>query len=94
MSGPSSDRLTFFFPKTRILSASEVAALPEEKKKAALGQAGVWLEVDCPKGACVGEGGRITLAAAGHEGRSDKGLWLNVFCPEESCLFQSASDLP
>lgn len=94
MSGHASDRLTFFFPNTRILSTSEVAALPEEKKRAALGQAGVWLEVDCPKGACVGEGGRITLVAAGVEGKTDKGLWLNVFCPEDSCMLKSASDLP
>lgn len=94
MSGHSSDRLTFFFPNTRILSASEVAALPEEKKRTAVGKTGVWLEVDCPKGTCIGEGGRITLAAAGHDAQGGKGLWLNLFCPEDSCMIQSASGLP
>ena len=88
-------KLTFFFPGARVLSGSEAAALPPEKQKAAeaAGKAGVWLEVHCPDGSCVGKDGKVTLQAAGAAGKPDKGLWLNVFCPEDSCLWKGGTDL-
>lgn len=89
-------QLVFYFPNARMLSSSEVAALPEEKKRAAdrSGRNGVWLEVHCPGGACVGKDGKVTLEAMGTEGKEDKGVWLNVFCPEDSCLWKSGTELP
>lgn len=89
------NQLTFYFPNARALSSSEVAALPDDKKKsaAAAGKSGVWLEVHCPDGSCVDKEGKVTLKAAGIEGQKDKGLWLNVFCPEDSCLWKGGTDL-
>lgn len=87
--------LTFYFPNVRVLSSDDVSALPDEKKKSAetAGRSGVWLEVHCPDGSCVGKDGKITLQAAGDGGQEDKGLWLNVFCPEDSCLWKGGADL-
>jgi len=89
------NQLTFYFPNARALSSSEVAALPDDKKKsaAAAGKSGVWLEVHCPDGSCVDKEGKVTLTAAEIEGKKDKGLWLNVFCPEDSCLWKGGTDL-
>jgi len=72
-----------------------VAALPENKRKAAArsGREGLWLEVRCPGGACVGRDGKVSLEAAGAPAPADKGLWLNLFCPEDSCLLKSGTDL-
>ncbi|MFO7707344.1 MAG: hypothetical protein R6V84_04160 [Desulfobacterales bacterium] len=86
------NRFTFFFPEARVLSANEV---PADKKKAAeaSGKPGVWLEVHCPDGSCVGKDGKVTLQAAGVAGKADKGLWLNVFCPEDSCLWKGGTEL-
>ena len=53
----------------------------------------MWLEVDCPAGACVGKDGKVTLEAVGAETKKDKGIWLNVFCPEDSCLWKGGTDL-
>jgi hypothetical protein len=90
------NQLTFYFPNARALTSSEVAALPDEKKKSAeaAGKSGIWLEVHCPDGSCIGADGKITLQAAGIKDKEDKGLWLNVFCPEDSCLWKSGADLP
>ncbi len=95
MATSDKNRLTFYFPNARALSGSEIAALPEEKKKSAeaAGKNGVWLEVPCPDGSCVAKDGTVTLQAAGIEGKKDKGLWLNVFCPEDSCLWKGGTDL-
>jgi hypothetical protein len=96
MAHSDKNQLTFFFPGARVLSGSEAAALPAEKQKAAeaTGKAGVWLEVHCPDGSCVGRDGKVTLQAAGVAGKADKGLWLNVFCPEDSCLWKGGTELP
>jgi len=78
------------------LSSSEVAALPDDKKKsaAAAGKSGVWLEVHCPDGSCVDKEGKVTLTAAGIEGKKDKGLWLNVFCPKTVAYGRAAPISP
>jgi hypothetical protein len=96
MAQTDKNRLTFYFPNARALNSGEVAALPDEKRKSAeaAGRDGVWLEVDCPEGSCVGKDGKVTLPAAGIEGRKDKGIWLNVFCPEDSCLWKGGTELP
>jgi hypothetical protein len=95
MSHHNKNILNFYFPNARVLGTHEVAALPAEKKKAAeaTGKSGIWLEVDCPDGSCVGKDGRVTLEAVGTEVKKDKGVWLNVFCPEDSCLWKSGTDL-
>jgi hypothetical protein len=96
MATSDKNRLTFYFPNARALSGSEVANLPHDKQKSAeaTGKSGVWLEVYCPDGSCVGKDGNVTLQAAGIEGKKDKGLWLNVFCPEDSCLWKGGAELP
>jgi hypothetical protein len=96
MATSDKNRLTFFFPNARALSAGEVASLPDDKRKSAeaAGKLGVWLEVPCPDGSCLDKDGNVTLQAAGIEGKQDKGLWLNVFCPEDSCLWKGGTDLP
>ena len=47
--------LAVFLPGSRSLSSSEIAGLPEEKKRrrAASGREGVWIEVPCPDGSCM-----------------------------------------
>jgi len=95
MSHHDKNNFTFYFPNARVLGTNEVSALPGEKKKAAeaAGQSGVWLEVHCPEGSCVGRDGKVTLEAVGVEAKKGKGVWLNVFCPEDSCLWKGGTDL-
>lgn len=95
MSHHDKNNFTFYFPNARVLGTNEVSALPGEKKKAAeaAGQRGVWLEVHCPDGSCVGRDGKVTLEAVGVEAKKGKGVWLNVFCPEDSCLWKGGTDL-
>ena len=95
MSHHDKNNFTFYFPNARVLGTNEVSALPGEKKKAAeaAGQSGVWLEVHCPDGSCVGKDGKVTLEAVGVEAKKGKGVWLNVFCPEDSCLWKGGTDL-
>lgn len=95
MSQHDKNSLTFYFPNARVLGTNEVSALPADKKKAAeaTGRSGVWLEVDCPDGSCLGKDGKVTLEAVGAETRKGKGVWLNVFCPEDSCLWKGGTDL-
>jgi len=89
-------RFKFFLPNARILSETEISAIPAEKKKAAETEktVGVWLEINCPDASCLSEDGRITIPARGHESAQLKGFWLNLFCPEESCELHEATDLP
>jgi len=96
MATSDKNRLAFYFPNARALSGSEIANLPDDKRKSAeaAGKSGVWLEVHCPDASCVGKDGNVTLQAAGIEGKKDKGLWLNVFCPEDSCLWKGGAELP
>ena len=95
MSDHDKTNFTFYFPNARVLGANEVSALPGEKKKAAeaAGESGVWLEVNCPEGSCVGKDGKVTLEAVDTEPNKGKGVWLNVFCPEDSCLWKGGTDL-
>ncbi|MFO7686657.1 MAG: hypothetical protein R6V60_11240 [Desulfobacterales bacterium] len=92
----NSSRLTFFFPEARVLRDAEVEALPPEKRKEAekSGRQGVWLEINCPEEACIGDDGKITISAAGTGTGKKKGLWLNLFCPEDSCEIRQNTDLP
>jgi hypothetical protein len=96
MSHHDKNNFTFYFPNAKALSSSEVASLPDDKKKSAeaTGKSGIWLEVHCPSGSCVGKDGKITLEAVGVEAKKGKGVWLNVFCPEDSCLWKGGTDLP
>jgi hypothetical protein len=89
-------RFTFFFPDARILNEAEIAAIPEEKKKAAETdkKEGVWLEIYCPDASCVRDDGRITIPAERAESEEIKGIWLNLFCPEGSCELNEMTDLP
>jgi hypothetical protein len=88
-------RFTFYFPGLRMLSNAEIAALPEEKRRAAeaSGRAGVWLEVQCADEACLRDG-KICIDAVAPEREGDRGVWLKIFCPEDSCLFKGGTDLP
>ena len=89
-------RLKVFFTGARLLSAEEIAQLPEEKHAAVndAGKQGLWIEVPCPENACSTEGDKITLPAGGVVGGERKGLWLNLFCPEDQCLFEQPTALP
>lgn len=90
----SEKRFTFYFPGLRLLSNAEIEALPEEKRKAASGRPGVWLDVPCPRDACVQGDGKICIDALPAARQGDRGVWMNIFCPEDSCLFNSGTDLP
>jgi hypothetical protein len=89
-------RFAFFFPGLRMLSNAEIAALPEDKRRAAESsrQQGVWLEIPCPDDACIQSDGKICVEAVTPGGKADRGVWLNIFCPEDSCLFKSGTELP
>jgi hypothetical protein len=87
---------TSFFPGSRLLSSAEIAALPEDRRKAAeaSGREGVWLEVPCPHGSCMNKEGKVVLEAVSAGHKEEKGIWLNIFCPEDSCLWKSGTELP
>jgi hypothetical protein len=89
-------QFTFYFPGLRMLSNAEIAALPEDKRRAAeaSGRSGVWLEIPCPDDACRTDAGKICIDAIGAGQKEKRGIWLNVFCPEDSCLFKGGTDLP
>jgi hypothetical protein len=89
-------RFTFYFPGARVLSDTEAAALPPDKKQAAesTGKLGIWLEIDCPDQSCVSTDGNVTIPAAGTEAKGNKGVWLNVFCPDDSCELTESTALP
>jgi len=88
--------LAVFLPGSRSLSSSEIAGLPEEKRKAAVasGREGVWIEVPCPDGSCMKKDGKLVLEAAPAGDNEGKGVWLNIFCPEDSCLWKGGTELP
>ena len=84
----SDTRFIFFLPDARVLDEAEIAAIPAEKKHAAETdkKEGIWLEIYCPDGSCVGDDGRITISAVGTEikspddSRTDQ-LWSAVIGP-------------
>jgi hypothetical protein len=88
------DRLKVFIQDARLLSEAEKAALPAEKREAASGKTGLWIEVGCPEGACSLEGDKITLPAGGIVPKEAKGIWLSLFCPENQCMIEQNTDLP
>lgn len=96
MARNDSDRLAFYFPGLRLLSRSEIDALPESRRRAAeaSGDSGVWLEVPCPKEACFKREGKVCVDALPADRDEREGLWLRAFCPEYSCLATGGTDLP
>ena len=90
----NTDRLKVFIENARLIPAEEIALLPSDKHDAVEGKAGLWIEVDCPEGACSIDKSKITLPAGGVVSRETKGLWLNLFCPEDQCMVTESTDLP
>jgi hypothetical protein len=90
------NKLTFFFPGTRILTDDEISKLSPEKKEAAehADQNGLWLEMDCPDGTCMDGSGRIIIPSSEIQTTEKKGIWLNLFCPENSCEILQSTDAP
>jgi hypothetical protein len=88
------DRLKVFIQDARLLSDNEQAALPREKREAASGKTGLWIEVACPAGACSLEKDKITLPAGGVIPQEAKGIWLSLFCPHDQCMIEENTDLP
>jgi hypothetical protein len=92
-----SDRVTVYLQNARVLPEDERLKLPQDKRAAAesSGKEGIWIEVNCPKGACTTDGGTITLPAdvVGAE-KEKKGIWLNLFCPDDQCVIEQNTDLP
>ena len=87
-------RLKVFVDNARLLSEDEQAALPSEKRSAASGKEGLWIEVACPEGACSLEEGKVTLPAGGVTPKETKGkgLWLNLFCPDDQCMIEQGTE--
>ena len=96
MTAKDDHRHAFFFPGLRMLSRSEIDALPETRRKAAeaSGEPGVWLDVPCPKEACFNRKGKVCIDTLPAEREEREGLWLRAFCPEYSCLATGGTDLP
>lgn len=88
------DRLTVFIEDARLISTEEQAKLPADKREAAAGKVGLWIEVACPDGACSLDKSKITLPAGGVVPKEAKGLWLSLFCPENQCSIEQSTDLP
>ena len=91
--GTRSTLIRVFIPKARLLTNTEIQALPVKDKELAATD-GLWVEVVCPDDSCTVDGGRICLPAASAATKKDKGAWLMIFCPEDRCYFDSASELP
>ena len=91
--GNESVTIRVFIPKARLLTNTEIQALPVKDKESAATD-GLWVEVVCPDDSCTVDGGRICLPAASAATKKDKGAWLKIFCPEDRCYFDSASELP
>ena len=87
-------RFKFFIPDARVLNAEEVASLPPEKKAAAEGKEGVWIDMVCPDKSCVTAEGDISVPAVGKASETTRGTWLNLFCPEGSCEVNEPTDVP
>lgn len=90
----TSTRFKVFFENARILPEHEISELPEKKRKAVTGKQGIWVEVDCPEGACSVEKDQITLPVGGVTAKDTKGLWLRLFCPDNQCSIEESTDLP
>lgn len=88
------DRLKVFIQDARLLSDEEQKALPREKREAASGKTGMWIEVSCPDWSCSFDGERIILPAGGVSDRESRGVWLSLFCPEDQCELESGNDIP
>jgi hypothetical protein len=88
--------LKVFAPNVRPLTEQEIHDLPEEKRKLAreAGDAGMWLEVKCPAGACISDEGNVVIEAKDAPPKKEKGFWLNLFCPEDRCVIDQGTDLP
>lgn len=68
--------------------------MPEEKRRAAAGSEGIWLEVPCPDLSCVADQGHVTIPVKGGPEKRKKGFFLDVFCPEDGCEVYRPTDLP
>lgn len=88
------DRLKVFIEDARLMSGDEQAVLPPDKREAASGKSGLWIEVPCPEGACSLKNNKITLPAGGVAPKETKGIWLSLFCPENQCMIAQSTDLP
>jgi hypothetical protein len=87
-------RFTVFIENARILPEHEISELPEEKRTSVKGKQGIWVEVDCPEGACSVEKDKITLPVGGISDKDTKGVWLRLFCPGNQCSIDESTDLP
>jgi hypothetical protein len=92
----SNTRFKFYLPEARVLTQAEIDEISPETKQAtgSDNRKGIWLEIYCPDAACMGDDGRITIPAVGHDSAEKKGTWLNIFCPEGSCELAEITDLP
>ena len=90
------DRLRVFATNARCLSMEEVSDLPLEARTSAEAAAldGTWLEVRCPKEACITGRDTITLSVKGIGERQEEGFWLQLFCPDKACVITEPSNLP
>ncbi len=86
-------RFKVFIENARILPEHEISELPEEKQKAVIGKRGIWVEVDCPEGACSVENDQITLPVGSISDKENKGVWLRLFCPDNQCSIDESTDL-
>lgn len=87
-------RFKVFIENARILLEHEISELPEEKRKAVIGKKGIWVEVDCPEGACSVEKDKITLPVGSISDKETKGVWLRLFCPDNQCSIDESTELP
>jgi hypothetical protein len=87
-------RLKVFIENARILPEHEISELPEEKRDAVSEKQGIWVEVDCPEGACSVEKDQITLPVGTISDKDTKGIWLRLFCPDNQCAIDEITDLP
>ena len=86
MANQNAYRRAFYFPGLRMLSRSEIDALPESRRKAAddSGEPGVWLDVPCPKDACFNWKCKVCIDTLAADREEREGLWLRTFCPDYS----------
>lgn len=87
-------RFKVFIENARLLPEQEISELPDEKRNAVTGKEGIWVEVDCPEGACSVDKDQITLPVSGVNTKDTKGIWLRLFCPDNQCSIDESTDLP
>jgi hypothetical protein len=85
--------LKVFCPEARCLTDEEVAALPEEQRRATADKEGLWLDLFCPDESCLKEGDYGFVARPGQDKSGQAGMWLELFCPDSSCLHEEGTDL-